>query len=362
LWESVHSELKRLGYRRNTRRLYRHVLRSVAKFVRVGPAQVRENALQNYLVWQARRGATASWMTSNITVLRMVFDKLGGKTLTRHMTTPRRPWPLPQVITVESVRRLLAAAPTLRDQLLLGLLYGCGLKVGELCRLQWRNIEKCADGDRLRLRVSLTREIPIPADLAPVLREGLTRCGPNDYVFTGARVGRPLSDRMVAWILQQAVKTARLDVPVDGMVLRHSYAVHCLEAGLTIRDVQERLGHRQVKTTLVYLRLLHPKVTSPLDTLDEKVKRQNADCKTVEASATMAADSDSLSPRERTGVRGDPASSTLFPAPLTTDNLNLPFAPDPGTATTAALRFYAALRTRVVNGFLALKRAIRSTA
>jgi integrase/recombinase XerD len=50
--------------------------------------------------------------------------------------TPKRSFHLPEVLSGEEARALLAAAPTTRDQLLLGLLYGCGLKVGELCRLR----------------------------------------------------------------------------------------------------------------------------------------------------------------------------------------------------------------------------------
>jgi integrase/recombinase XerD len=342
LWDRTQVELKQRGYRRNTRRLYRHVLRSVSRYVRVTPDRVREWHLRDYLAWQANRGATGSWLSANITVLRMVFDKLGGLNLTRHMVTPRRPWPLPHILTLDEVRRVLSAAPTLRDQLLLGLLYGCGLKVGELCRLRWGDIAMTdsagvpsGDGSLPAsggaspsglLQLTPTRQIPIPSDLLPVLSEGLARCPATDFIFPGARPGKPLSDRMVAFILQQAVKTTGMEKPVDGMVLRHSFGVHCLEAGLTIRAVQQFLGHKQVATTMIYQRLLHPGVTSPLDSLPPPA-----------------------------------VPAPLLPAPLTTEGLTLPFAPEAPDATRTVRVFYQALRTRLVGGFLALKRVIRAS-
>lgn len=271
LWDKVHQELKHEGYRHNTRRLYRHCLRRFARHAGVAPEHIQERHIQSYLFQQARSGSTASWIAANITVLRKVFDKLGGRSLTQHLTTPRRPWPLPFVLTLETVHRILAAAPTLRDQLLLGLLYGCGLKVGELCALRWSNIQwvqASPESPRVGiLCLSPTREIPIPADLMPILAEGLCRCPAADYIFPGAYVGKPLSPRMVALILQAAVKAARVEGPIDGMALRHSYAIHSLESGLTIRELQLRLGHRRVTTTMIYLRLLHPGVVSPLDRL-----------------------------------------------------------------------------------------------
>ena len=354
LWDQAHAELKRQGYRRNTRRLYRHVLRSVSRQVRVAPAQVREWHLQNYLQWQARRGTTASWISANITVLRTVFDKLGGLSLTQHMVTPRRPWPLPYVLTLNDVRRILASAPTLRDQLLLGLLYGCGLKVGELCRLRWSDLRLTAgtSGSPASglMWLSPTREMPIPTDLWPVLIEGLARCPATDYIFTGARTGKPISDRMVAIILRSAVKTARLEGPIDGMVMRHSYALHCLEGGVTVRELQERLGHRQVATTMIYLRLLHPGVVSPLDKLNPITPQPPPD----------TASTDSL--HHQPLPINHASSAPLFPAPLTTAGLALPFATEPTGLLDAARAFCQALRTRFVGGFLALKRVIRSPA
>jgi len=141
------------------------------------------------------------------------------------------------------------------------------------------------------------------------------------------------------------VKTSGVEAAVDGMVMRHSYAVHSLEAGMTVRDLQHRLGHKQVKTTMIYLRVLHPRVTSPVDNLPVP---------------------EAVSPATPTPpIPAQPAPTVpapLFPMPLTTDRLVLPFTAEPAGLTDTAKAFHACLQTRVVGGFLALKRAFRSTA
>lgn len=361
LWARVHAELKHEGYRRSTRRLYRHCLRRFARHAGLPPDQVRERHIRDYLFHQARDGGTSSWISANITVLRTVFDKLGGCAFTRHLTTPRRPWPLPHILPIETVRRILAAAPTLRDQLLLGLLYGCGLKAGEVSRLRWGDVQVLPGVPaRGQLRLSETRVIPVPADLVPVLTEGLARCPASAPIFPGAHAGRPIADRTVALIVRQAVRNAGVEGPVDGMALRHSYAVHCLEAGLTIRELQLRLGHRRVTTTMIYLRSLHPRVASPLDGLTAAplVPPATAPGASPAVTPVVPAAQPAANPDTRPPVPGGPPS--LFPAPLTTEALVLPFTSGASGMADGAWAFYRRLRTRLAARFLALKRAIRS--
>ena len=122
----------------------------------------------------------------NISVLRTVFDKLGGQAITTRLRTPKRPQPLPHILSPGEARRLLAAAATTRDQLLLGLMYGCGLKVGELCRLRWADLDVA--GGHLRVpfaRGTRERFLSIPEELLPVLRTGAECCPADDYIFQG---------------------------------------------------------------------------------------------------------------------------------------------------------------------------------
>jgi integrase/recombinase XerD len=271
VWEHVQGALRTARFGRGTRTLYRQVLRGFVRHLQAVPPVggiLSAATTRGFVEAIAMRGRSWSWLAANISVLRTVLDKLGGGQLTADLRTPRRPRTLPDTLSAGEIDRLLAAGPTLRDQLLLGLLYGCGLKVGELCSLRWGDFHPT--GGRLRVhyaRGTRTRELAVPEALRPLMVEGLQRCGCEGYVLQGRTAGRPLSTRMAQRVVREARLVAGIERPISAMVLRHSFALHCLDQGDTIRAVQEALGHQQLESTLRYARCRAPRTISPVDRL-----------------------------------------------------------------------------------------------
>ena len=87
--------------------------------------------------------------TTHLAAMRTAFDKMCGGSITSGLEIPRRRQHLPIVLSGKEVVRLLEAAPSLRDKLLLGLLYAGGLRVSEVVRLRWQDV----DFDRKQLRI-----------------------------------------------------------------------------------------------------------------------------------------------------------------------------------------------------------------
>ena len=350
LWEIVHTTLERHDYSPSTLRLYRCVLRAFFRSAPDAPADVTRDAVHNHLSNLAQRHMSASWSAMSLSVLRTVFDKLGGLAVTTSFRTPKRPRRLPDILSRDEIHRLLSAAPTTRDQLLLGLLYGCGLKPSEAVRLTWGNV----DLSRSTLSVTFARQtrqrtLPLPDDLIPVLRTGIERCPPGDFIFQGRVAGTHLSTRMLERIVRDAAKTADIVKPVSAMILRHTFAVHCLEAGETVRAVQEALGHQSVETTRVYEQCVLPEDTrSPIDILQQlqgptppKVAQENGAAQT-------------------TTEHPLPTAPTRFDLPPAVEPFELPFqsAPSP---TSRAAAFYTLLKTHILGRFLGARRhSIRS--
>jgi hypothetical protein len=278
----------------------------------------------------------------NISVLRSVFDKLAGQTLTRHFTTPKRALTLPEILSRNEIHALLAAADTTRDQLLLGLLYGCGLKLSELRHLTWADI----DTGRLHIRPTCgePRILEIPSELVSVLDYGKSRCQPADYLFQGRYGGAPLSTRMIELIIRRASHAAKILKPVTAMTLRHTYAVHCLENGETIRALQEALGHEDIKTTMRYNRCILPTgLESPVDPIKRSQREGNS------KPPIICQSSDNCSFQ----LVAPPAAS-LFTHPLKLEALELPFVQ---SATDLTSRFYLLLKTLIKGRFLSRRRA-----
>jgi len=342
-WKQVAAALHQHGYADGTRAQYRTVLRSFYRYARRRPARTDEALVQGYLNSLVEKHYSWNWLGMNISVLRHVFDRLAGLAVTARCVTPKRPHPLPEVLSREETLAMLAAAPSTRDQLILGLLYGCGLKVGELCRLTWEDIDPA--GGSLRVRHALRKErlLAIPPDLLPVLELGKARCPAGDYLFQGRYAGAPLSARTVELIVRHARNATDILKPVTAMTLRHAYAVHCLENGQNIRAVQEALGHRSVKTTMLYNRCILPEdFVSPLARVRQIMRDREPQ--------TAAAPPPPVP---------EPVGVNLFKAPLSLAGLDLPFRDE--SATGIAASFYRLFKTHILGRFLCLRRpSIRS--
>lgn len=179
---------------------------------------------------------------------------------------------LPKAISIEEVESLIRAttsssdATSLRDRLVIELLYGSGARVAELVAIDINDISsENVDGDevtilKLRGKGSKERLVPLGKFAVIALDDYLVRLRPSllaknsqseRALFLNSR-GKRLT-RQSAWsTVLRAAKATNLDGRVSPHVFRHSYATHLLDGGADIRVVQELLGHASVTTTQIY--------------------------------------------------------------------------------------------------------------
>ena len=172
---------------------------------------------------------------------------------------------LPKYLSKDEIKKLLQAPSgvyKIRDKALLSLLYSSGLRVSELTNLNKQDVDfndgtiKVNDGKGNRDRVTYTD--PKTLKLLQDMIYKRTRKGREDKgpaLFT-TRSGSRLSTRSVQRIVKQSSKEAGLqDKKVTPHILRHSFAVHLLDKGLNIKEVQQLLGHESLLTTEIYTEL-----------------------------------------------------------------------------------------------------------
>lgn len=178
------------------------------------------------------------------------------------LTTPKIGKPLPRVLTLEEVERIIAAPDQstlqgLRDSAIMELFYSTGLRLSELLTLTHSMIDWKEGVARVTGKGQKTRFVML-GDLA---RAALERYfshpeygsrGLHDLCFPGEKSGRPLDTSTVQKMILVHAATAGIDKRVTPHVFRHSFATHLLDNGADLRSVQVMLGHASIGTTQIY--------------------------------------------------------------------------------------------------------------
>jgi integrase/recombinase XerD len=150
---------------------------------------------------------------------------------------------------------MLALKADPRNQVLLTLLYGAGLRISEPCGLKWRDLAERENGAgqvTIYGKGGKTRVVLVSEATWKLLAELRGDAGPDAPVFR-SRKGGHLDPSAVHRIVKAAAERAGLSAEVSAHWLRHGHASHSLERGAPIHLVQATLGHASVATTGRYL-------------------------------------------------------------------------------------------------------------
>lgn len=215
---------------------------------------------------------SGSYQNQFVNAVKLAFRQVQEKRLDVELIhRPRNPNPLPNVLSKEEVKLILNSLQNTKHIAMLSLIYGCGLRSGELLNLKPEHIDvnrklliiKEAKGKKDRIA-------PLSNKLIEMLGLYLNSYKPTKYIFEGQVAGTPYDQRSLQQVLKQSLAKAGIKKPVTLHWLRHSYATHLLEAGTDLRYIQELLGHKSSKTTEIYTHVSTKSIQniiSPFDTL-----------------------------------------------------------------------------------------------
>jgi site-specific recombinase XerD len=159
-----------------------------------------------------------------------------------------------------------------RQRLMLRIAYGCGLRVGEVVRLQAGDIDSARMVVHIRQgKGRKDRLVPLSSKLLAELRAYWRRYRPRTWLFPGTGAAGHVHVSNLQRACQKAARHCGLTKPVTPHTLRHSYATHLLEAGTDLATLKELLGHRDLATTTRYTHVTSKarQTPSPLDSLPE---------------------------------------------------------------------------------------------
>jgi site-specific recombinase XerD len=253
------------------------------------PAQVTRRVLRQYLAALSDRPVAPRTLARRASALRRYF---GWQVRTGRLTSdptlglraPRGTGRLPKIVHEEQLHQLLDQPPAragftdeqladpltraigLRDQAVLEILYGSGLRVSELCGLRTHDLNLAARRVTVWGKGSKQRMLPLSDPSVEALTEWLDDGRPlmadttlGDVLFFNRR-GSQLSPRDVRRILDR-----RSVEPTHPHALRHTFATHLLDGGADLRSVQELLGHEDLATTQIYTHISKERLRDVFD-------------------------------------------------------------------------------------------------
>lgn len=234
------------------------------------PTQLDLEQIEEYLVHLKKKGASEADFKLTVFGLKFLFRTEGLDDRAIKLPSIKRDKKLPVVLSSEEMKSLLKVPTLLKHRVLIGILYGCGLRCHEVRALLVKDVD--FDRNMIHVRQGKGRKdryVPIGANLSRGLKKYLDAEQPFRWLFNGKDHREPFSPKGVQWVVREATKRTKIQKHVSAHTLRHTYATHLLEQGLDIVSIKELLGHAHIETTMVYLHVAKAGRRAPFSPLDK---------------------------------------------------------------------------------------------
>ncbi len=240
---------------------------SVKKFINYAEDKgLNENVLKDYIRQTLKRKNPSS-VRKDLFAIKFFFDNVLGHPV--NLPNPKINNPLPEILNISEIRKLLEATSNIKHKLILKLFYGCGLRVSEIVALKNEDINFEDDLIHIKLaKGKKDRFVSIPSSLKKDLKN-YSSLNDSKILFLSNRGGKLTGDS-IRKIVRNSAKKAGIKRRVHPHLLRHSFATHLLEAGTDLRIIQKLLGHSDIKTTQIYTHISQASIKnikSPLDNI-----------------------------------------------------------------------------------------------
>jgi len=244
------------GFSERTKKSYLDAVSLLARYYHLPPDRISHEDIQNWFLYLLKeRKLSPSTCRLYLNALRFFYlNVLHWKTLQCEFDVPKHKQRIPDLLSLSDVRLIIEHATNPKYRMMFILCYACGLRVSELVAVKVQHIH----GDEKYLQIVQgkgfkDRNIPLSNSALIALRNYWRSFRPDDFLFPGRDVNKPVSITSVQKYFTQT--KARAEITKVGGIhsLRHAFSTHQLSAGMPIHQLKTILGHTDLKSTERYL-------------------------------------------------------------------------------------------------------------
>jgi len=262
----MEEDLQLYGFSERTQETYLYRAKKIIEYFNKPPEQITDDELRSYFLYlkNDKKYAIAT-QTIALCGIKFLFEKtLKKKFDVLNIVRSHRVDKLPVVLSREEVKLVLKNIRVLRHRACLTLIYSCGLRLHEATSLKVNQV----DSNRMLIHIQkakggIGRYVPLPETTLKILRAHYKTHRNPLLVFPAPGRGEhlesistiPLPDTSIQTVFKKSLREMKVNKEASVHTLRHSYATHLLEDGTDVRIIQEYLGHKSIKTTMIYTHL-----------------------------------------------------------------------------------------------------------
>jgi site-specific recombinase XerD len=278
LYKQMEEDLHLAGMSQRTVHGYLRSVRQLADYVKKSPDKITEPQLRRFFLHlKNERGFAYGSLRVAFSGIKFFYTrtcKRQWETLAtmklQHAKT------LPEVLTIEQVHRIIDAVRVPRIAVYLWTVYSMGMRLEEARNLQVGDIDSARGLVHIhRGKGAKDRYVPLPTSTLQLLRQHWATHRHPRFVFPAegrnhkqsSAAQTPIQTSTVQTAMKKIVDSMQLGKKISIHTLRHSYATHLLEAGVSLRVIQKYLGHSSLQTTMIYLHLTETAEASARETI-----------------------------------------------------------------------------------------------
>jgi integrase/recombinase XerD len=271
-------ELKLRGQSPNTIDIYVRAVRQLFDYYHKTPLQCSAEEIRSYLLALQEKGVAARTYNVAVAAINRFYHYCCPQLHFPKIPLMTVPFHFPEVLSVDEVKRFLDCIVSLKYKAIFSLIYSSGLRAGECTGLRPGDI----DSKRMLIHIrdakgNKDRYAVIGNSAIELLREYFKAYRPTLWLFEGEPKEKQLHIRSLQKVFRRAILDAGIKKSVRPHTLRHSFATHLLEQKCPLPAIQRFLGHKNIRSTLIYTHITPTTLADIVNPLDALMTKDNGE-------------------------------------------------------------------------------------